>query len=51
MRIVKKQTLAKYWAAHKDAEPALRAWLSEASKARWSTPADIKNFDRAASFV
>lgn len=48
MRIIKKQTLARYWTAHKDGEPALRAWLAVAAKAQWSTPADIKNFDRAA---
>jgi len=41
----------KYWTLHKAAEPGLRDWLAAATKARWSTPADIKNFDRAASFV
>lgn len=51
MRILKKQTLVKFWAANPSAEPALRAWLAATAKAQWSTPSDIKRFDGADSFV
>lgn len=51
MRIVKKRTLVKYWTANKAAEAALRNWLAVATKAHWATPGEIKDYDRAASFV
>ncbi|WP_395406231.1 type II toxin-antitoxin system HigB family toxin [Pseudoduganella sp. UC29_106] len=51
MRVIKKQTLVRFWQSHPPAEPPLRTWLAIASRATWHTPADIKAFDRSASFV
>jgi len=42
MRIIAKRPLKDFWAAHADAEQALRAWYHEALHADWKTPQDIK---------
>ena len=42
MRVLAKKTLREFWEKHKDAEQSLKAWYSEASKANWKTPHDIK---------
>jgi mRNA interferase HigB len=42
MRIISRGTLLDFWAAHADAEQALRAWFHEASEAVWLTPTAIK---------
>ncbi len=42
MRIISRGTLRDFWTAHADAGQPLRAWFHEASAARWSTPAEIK---------
>lgn len=41
MRIVAVGTLRDFWAKHRDAEQALRAWYTEASSAQWRAPQDI----------
>jgi len=42
MRIISRGTLRDFWATHADAGQSLRAWFYEASDARWTTPAAIK---------
>jgi mRNA interferase HigB len=41
MRIITRQTLTQFWAAHSDAEGALKAWFKEAEDAHWNTPDEI----------
>jgi mRNA interferase HigB len=38
-------------AEHRDSEQPLKAWFSEAKKAVWKRPQDIKDHYRSASFV
>jgi mRNA interferase HigB len=40
-----------FWQKHPQAELPLRAWHAEASRAEWTTPADIKKAYRNASFL
>lgn len=42
MRVIAKRTLRRFWAIHPDAQSPLEAWYSEAQKARWKTPQQIK---------
>ena len=43
MRIIARKTLRDFWeSGYADAEPPLRAWLEEASRAEWASMADIK---------
>ncbi len=42
MRVTAKKPLRDFWNTHKDAEQQLKAWYSEASKALWKSPNDIK---------
>lgn len=42
MRVIARGTLVSFWMQHLEAEPSLKAWFSEASKATWRTPNDIK---------
>lgn len=51
MRIVAKRTLLNFIARHAQAEQALLAWHSEAAKANWKTPQNIKDQYASASFV
>jgi mRNA interferase HigB len=53
MRIIARKTLKAFWekAGNEDAEQPLRAWFSEAKKAEWKRPQDIKDLYRNASFV
>ena len=51
MRIIAIGTLKAFWARHPQAETPLRAWYAEASRANWSTPAQIKAAHRDASFI
>lgn len=41
MRVISKPALREFWETHADAEEALSAWWSVASRANWRTPADI----------
>jgi mRNA interferase HigB len=51
MRIIARKTLRLFWEQHPDAQQALQAWYRDAKRATWTTPADIKNVYRNASFV
>src|SRR5437867_7042115 len=53
MRIISRKALREFWErpAHHDAEQPLKAWFREASKADWSSSADVKAAFRNASIV
>ena len=51
MRIIALRTLREFWTNHAGAEAALRAWYSDARRADWKTPADIKATYANASIV
>jgi len=51
MHIIALRALREFWEKHPQAETPLRAWYAEASRANWSTPADIKAAHRNASFL
>ena len=53
MRIVSRATLKEFWeqSSYSDSEQPLKAWYEEAKKADWSSPQDIKDKYRNASFV
>lgn len=42
MRIIAISYLKAFWEKHPDAEQQLKAWLNDAKKAVWASPADIK---------
>ena len=45
------KTLKSFWEKHPDAESPLRAWYSEAKRANWRSPQDIKAAYRTASIL
>ena len=49
MRIIAVKTLKSFWEEHPDAESPLRAWYTEARRANWRNPQDIKAAYRTAS--
>ncbi len=51
MRVIAVATLRAFWQRHPDAEQSLKAWFDEATKARWTQPADIKAHYRSASVL
>lgn len=51
MRVIAKRTLRAFWRRHPDAEGPLRAWYTEARKADWKQPQDVKDRFARASFV
>jgi mRNA interferase HigB len=51
MRVISVKTLSLFWEKHPDAENPLRAWYTEAKKARWQSPQDIKTHYRTASIL
>jgi|TARA_R110002126_G_scaffold77313_1_gene192820 mRNA interferase HigB len=51
MKVLGRDKLTKFSQKHADAKKALEAWFSEASKADWKTPQDIKNRYRSADFL
>jgi mRNA interferase HigB len=51
MRVISVKVLRSFWEKHPDAEKPLRAWYTEAKKARWSGPQDIKAYYRTASIL
>lgn len=52
MRVIARRALKAFWeAGHGDAEQPLKAWFAEASRATWSSMADIKARYRHASVV
>jgi len=42
MQIIARKALKDFWSKHNQAEAPLTAWYLAASKADWSSPADIK---------
>ncbi len=51
MRIIALSTLRDFWRKHPASEVPLRNWHAEASRAIWTSPAEIKQAHRSASFV
>ena len=51
MRILSKRRLRAYWEREPRAERPLKAWYAIASRAAWSSPADVKEIYRNASIV
>lgn len=51
MRVISVKRLTLFWKKHPDAESPLRAWNTEAKKARWKGPHDIKAEYRTASIL
>lgn len=42
MRVIAKKTLRKFWNKYTDSEQQLRTWYKEVSRAKWTSPNDIK---------
>jgi mRNA interferase HigB len=42
VRVIKRQTLARFWRRHPEAEQPLRAWFGIAKRAEWMNPRDLK---------
>ncbi|QCP61269.1 type II toxin-antitoxin system HigB family toxin [Pantoea sp. SO10] len=51
MRIISVRSLREFMTANPDSSQPLRAWIDEAQKADWSSPADIKEQYRHASIL
>lgn len=51
MRVIAKRILREFWEIHTDSEQQLRTWFSEASKATWKAPTDIKEKYAKASIL
>ncbi|MCU6677324.1 type II toxin-antitoxin system HigB family toxin [Leclercia tamurae] len=51
MKIISVKILRDFWAENPDAEQPPRAWVDEATKADWKTPAEIKVQYRSASIL
>ncbi|MDN5500612.1 type II toxin-antitoxin system HigB family toxin [Shewanella putrefaciens] len=51
MKVLGRDKLVKFYTKHANAKSALEAWFSEAEKAAWKTPQDIKNRYRNADFL
>lgn len=51
MRIIAISQLKAFWEQYPDAEQSFLAWIDEARKANWSSPAEIKEQFRSASIL
>ncbi|HDL6465512.1 TPA: type II toxin-antitoxin system HigB family toxin [Escherichia coli] len=51
MKIISIKTLRDFWGRYPDAEQPLKAWVDEATKADWKSPAEIKAQYRSASIL
>lgn len=51
VRIIALNRLPAFWQQHAQADLPLRNWYAEASRANWTTPAQIKAAHRNASFL
>jgi mRNA interferase HigB len=52
MQIVALRTLRQFWEKHPQAETPVRLWYASASKAEWSSSADVKRqFGTAVDFI
>jgi len=43
VRVIAKKVLREFWGQKTDSEGQLKTWYKEASKAKWTSPADIKS--------
>ena len=43
MRVIAKKILRDFWGKYSDSEEQLKIWYKEATKAKWTSPNDIKN--------
>jgi len=51
MKVIALKTLKDFYLLHLDAEQPLKAWLSEAQKANWTEPSEIKAQYKNASIL
>lgn len=51
MHIVAVRFLRDFWEKYPDTEQALKSWVDEAKKAKWSQPSEIKEQYRSASIL
>ncbi len=51
MNVLSKRTLIKFYEKHANAKSALEVWHSDARKAEWCSPDDIKKIYSSASFL
>jgi mRNA interferase HigB len=52
MQVIARRTLKQFWERHPQAEGPLSAWFGAVSKARWTTPNDVKRqFGSTVDFV
>ncbi|MBS1615206.1 MAG: type II toxin-antitoxin system HigB family toxin [Bacteroidetes bacterium] len=51
MRVIAKKILREFWVKHNDCEQQLKAWFQEASKAKWTSPNEIKANYPSASII
>ena len=51
MNVISRRTLIEFYEKHADSKTPLEVWYADAKRAEWKTPADIKQYDRSASFV
>jgi mRNA interferase HigB len=51
MRIFSRNTLARFWTLHRDAEAPLRLWFSIVEAAAWAGPSDVKAVFGTADFL
>ena len=51
MRIIARKALREFWQKHPSSKGALEAWYADTNKAKWLSPADIRNVYRNASFL
>jgi mRNA interferase HigB len=52
MQVIARRTLKLFWQRHPQAEEPLKVWFSVVSKARWTTPVDLKRqFGSSVDFV
>ena len=51
MRVIARKILRDFWEKHKDCEQQLKSWFSEAEKATWENPNQIKTVYPSASIL
>jgi mRNA interferase HigB len=51
VRVISVKTLKSFWKKHPDAENSLRAWYTEAKRASWKSPQEIKTAYPTASIL
>jgi mRNA interferase HigB len=51
MRVISEKTLRDFWANHPNVRQPLQAWLEDAKRADWNSPADIKAIYKNVSVI